>query len=243
MGLPVSCHCDAGGENAATERAIRLGREAGCHIHIAHVSTKEALELIRKAKESLRVSTSDSGFRLTCEATPHHIALTEEDARVLGDESWGRVNPSLRSEEDRRAIIEAILDGTIDAIATDHAPHSEADKAGGAPGFTGLETGFAVCLTELTGDSNTVDRRTIDLKRLSCLMSANPARILRFADRGRIAAGMRADMVIADTEVLRAVKPESFKSRGKNSPFTGRTLRGKILLTLHGGRVVYDERS
>jgi dihydroorotase len=254
LGIPVSCHCDAGGpeaeaakkagkgrdvwsrieENAATKRAIELGKKAGAHVHIAHVSTKEAAAMIREAKQTFP--------HLTCEATPHHIALTENDAHVLGDESYGRVNPSLRSEEDRLAIIKVILDGTIDAIATDHAPHSEADKAGGAPGFTGLETGFSVCFTELTGNDNTVKSNTIDLKRLSSLMSASPARILGLADRGRIATGLRADMVIVDTKFLWTVKPELFKSRGKNSPFTGRTLRGKILLTLHGGRVVYDER-
>jgi dihydroorotase len=265
LGIPVSCHCDAGGpeaeaakkagktrdvwsrieENVATKRAIELGKKAGAHVHIAHVSTKEAADMIREAREVLKKAIF-TDYSLTCEATPHHIALTAEDAHVLGDESYGRVNPSLRSEEDRRAVIAAIRDGTIDAIATDHAPHSEADKAGGAPGFTGLETSFAVCLTELTGEgpasknSNTVDRRTIDLKRLLCLMSANPARILGLNDRGRIAVGLRADLVVADTKAVWTVKSESFKSRGKNSPFTGRTLRGKILLTLHRGRVVFD---
>jgi dihydroorotase len=230
-------------ENAATKRAIELGKKVDAHVHIAHVSTKEAAAMIREARRSLGSAPYPSAFTLTCEATPHHIALTVEDAHALGTETWGRVNPSLRSEEDRRAVIEAILDGTIDAIATDHAPHSEADKAGGVPGFTGLETGFAVCFTELTGNDNTVKSNTIDLKRLSSLMSANPTRILGLADRGRIAAGLRADLVIADTNAVWTVESASFKSRGKNSPFKGRTLRGKILLTLHGGRVVYDERS
>lgn len=269
LGIPVSCHCDAGGpeaeaakkagkgrdvwsrieENVAVKRAIELGRKAGAPVHIAHVSTKESVNMIREAKRQLLTVDASSSYSLTCEATPHHIALTEDDAHALGDESYGRVNPSLRNEEDRRAIIEAILDGTIDAIATDHAPHSETDKAGGAPGFTGLETAFAVCFTCLTGEgsalenSNTVDRKAIDLKRLSFLMSANPARILGLNDRGRIAVGLRADLVIADTEALWIVKSESFKSHGKNSPFKGRMLRGKILLTLHGGRIVYDTRS
>jgi dihydroorotase len=268
LGIPVSCHCDAGGpeaeaakkagkgrdvwsrieENIATKRAIELGKKMGAHVHIAHVSTKEAADMIREAKKLLRTDKT-SNYSLSCEAAPHHIALTEEDAHALGDESYGRVNPMLRSEEDRRAVIAAIQDGTIDAIATDHAPHSEADKAGGAPGFTGLETGFAVCFTELTGEgsalenSNAVGRKTIDLKQLSFLMSANPARILGLSDRGRIAVGLRADLAVVDTESLWTVKSESFKSRGKNSPFNGRTLRGKILLTLHGGRVVYDTRS
>ncbi|GHV37827.1 dihydroorotase [Spirochaetia bacterium] len=276
LGIPVSCHCDAGGpeaeaakkagkgrdvwsrieENAATRRAIELGKKAGAHVHIAHVSTKEAAAMVREAKHSaengangmdgsVRCSASrSSAFTLTCEATPHHIALTKEDAHILGDESWGRVNPPLRSEEDRLAMIEAILDGTIDAIATDHAPHSETDKAAGVPGFTGLETGFAVCLSCLTGEGAAKDHQnTVDLKRLSFLMSANPARILGLHDRGRIAAGLRGDLVIADTEALWTVESALFKSRGKNSPFQGRALRGKILLTLHGGRVVFDGRS
>jgi dihydroorotase len=226
LGIPVSCHCDNGGsENAATQRAIGIGRQAGARVHIAHVSTREAAAMVREAK---------SGAALTCEATPHHIALTRDDAEALGAESWGRVNPSLRSEEDRRAIIAAILDGTVDAIATDHAPHAEADKAAGAPGFTGLETAFPVCYTVLTLPG------AIDLSRLSFLMSGNPARLLGFSDRGSITAGLRADLVIVDTDATGKVDPETFKSRGRNSPFAGRELRGRVLMTLRGGRTVYQ---
>jgi dihydroorotase len=254
LGVPVSCHCDAGGpeaeaaraageprsvwsrieENNAVRRAIELGKQAGCHIHIAHVSTGESAELIRRAKAS-----PAPPFTLTCEATPHHIACTEADAQTLGDEGRGRVNPPLREEADRRAIIEALRDGTIDAIATDHAPHSAADKDRGAPGFAGLETAFSVCLTGLTAG-----QETPDLRRLSSLMSAAPARILGLGGegplgRGRIAPGLRADLCIADIEAVRAVDPALFVSRGKNTPFAGRKLRGKILLTLHGGRIVF----
>jgi len=223
LGVPVSCHCDLGGENDATRRAIELGKKAGGHIHIAHVSTKEAADFIRLTKKSL---PADTGCVLTCEATPHHIGATEEDARRMGDATFGRVNPSLRSEADRQAIIAALHDGTIDAIATDHAPHSEADKAAGSPGFTGLETAFAVCHSHLAD---------IDLRRLSALMSANPARILGLQDRGRIAEGLRADLVIVDTEATWKVEPEQFKSRGKCSPFAGKELRGRVLMTLNGG--------
>jgi len=222
--VPVSCHCDLGGENSATRRAIELGKKVGGHIHIAHVSTKEAADFIRITKQSL---SANSGFTLTCEATPHHIGATEEDARRMGDKTFGRVNPSLRSEADRQAIIAALHDGTIDAIATDHAPHSEADKAAGSPGFTGLETAFAVCRSHLAD---------IDLRRLSALMSANPARILGLQDRGRIAEGLRAYLVMVDTEAAWKVEPEQFKSRGKCSPFAGKDLRGKVLMTLNGGR-------
>ncbi|MDR2758636.1 MAG: amidohydrolase family protein [Spirochaetaceae bacterium] len=263
LGLPVSCHCDAGGpeaeaarrsgaarevwsrieENHGSRRAIDLGRKAGCHIHIAHVSTKEAVDLIRAAKKTVKsgrggVDATPGSFFLTCEATPHHIALTEEAARRLGLESHGRVNPPLRTEEDRQALIAALLDGTIDAIATDHAPHTQAGKAGGAPGFTGLETAFGVCLTELVRENGSGG---MSLSQLSALMSGAPARILGLGkDRGRIAAGFRADFVIANINAARRVEAGFFKSRGNNSPFSGRELRGIILMTIRGGRVVFD---
>jgi dihydroorotase len=268
LGVPVSCHCDAGGpeaaaakaagepravwsrieENNAVRRAIELGEKAGCHIHIAHVSTRESAELIRKAK-----AAAAPPFTLSCEATPHHLACTEAEARVLGDESRGRVNPPLREEADRRVIIAALRDGTIDAIATDHAPHSAADKDRGAPGFTGLETAFSLCLTELVlGRSGSTG--LMDPRRLSSLMSAAPARILGLGEagplgrgqiakgqiaRGRFAPGLRADLFAADFEAAGTVDPARFKSRGKNSPFAGRELWGKILFTLHGGRMVF----
>jgi dihydroorotase len=231
LGLPISCHCDLGGENNATSRAIELGRKAGCHIHIAHVSTKEAVQMIREAKKHPAPS-----FTISCEAMPHHIALTEEDARKLGEKSRGRVNPSLRTEADRQALIEGLLDGTIDAIATDHAPHSESDKEKGAPGFTGLETAFSVCYTEL------VKVHGLSLQKLSFLMSANPARLIGFGNaglqgRGRLSLGFKADLVIIDPESSWTVNPDTVKSRGKNSPFNGRTLHGKILMTLREGKL------
>jgi len=248
LALPVSCHCDFGGpeaeaaksaggkraewsrieENFAVRRAIELGKKAGCHVHIAHVSTKEAVQIIREVKKS---SVSGNGFSLTCEATPHHIGATEEDAERMGAETYGRVNPPLRLTADCEALIAALGDGTIDAIATDHAPHSDNDKSAGMPGFTGLETAFAVSLSYLTP--------TIELQRLSALMSANPARILGHKDRGRVAKGLRADLVIADTGANWKVEPERFKSRGKCSPFAGRTLRGKIIMTLNAGKIVF----
>jgi dihydroorotase len=228
LGLPISCHCDAGGENAAVERTITLGRQVGCHIHIAHVSTMETVDLIRKAK----ACSLGSGFHITCEATPHHIALTEDDAFLLGKDSFGRVNPPLRTEKDRKALISGIVDGTIDAIATDHAPHTEKDKLGGAPGFTGLETSFAVCYTEL------VRKGYITLQRLSSLMSASPARMLGLNDRGLISKGFRADLVVVDAKKVWTVKSALFKSKGKNTPFEGRTLTGKVLMMVGNEKFV-----
>jgi dihydroorotase len=271
IGVPISCHCDFGGEEAeaakrqgeprsvwsrieennAVRRAIELGKTAGCHIHIAHVSTKEAVETIRRAKAGIRAAGQGAdnggpehdghhaGFLLSCEAMPHNIALTEERARELGDESFGRVNPPLRAEEDRQAVIAGLLDGTIDAVATDHAPHTMEDKASGAPGFSGLETAFAACYTEL------VKSRRMDLSRLSSLMSAVPARLLGFGaagprGRGRLEAGFRGDLVIVDPRAVWKVDPELFKTRGKNSAFAGLELWGKALMTLRGGRIVFE---
>jgi dihydroorotase len=198
------------------------------------VSTKEAIALIRAAKADAAKAGDHAGFSLTCEVTPHHITLTSAAAKALGAESYGTVNPPLRSSADRQAVIGAILDGTIDAIATDHAPHSETDKRTGAPGFSGLETAFSACLTELVLEGG------ISLSRLLSLMSAEPARIIGLHDRGRIAPGLRADFFIADTSVFQHVNPAAFKSKGKNSPFAGKELRGKIFMTIHNGRVVYE---
>lgn len=252
LGVPVSCHCDFGGadaeaskkagnaraawsrieENYAVRRVIELGKKAGCRIHIAHVSTAEAAGMIREEKSK----PAANGFSLSCEATPHHFGATEDDALFMGDESCGRVNPPLRSEGDRRALVAAARDGTIDAVATDHAPHSGNDKAAGAPGFTGLETAFAASVTYLA------DNVTADMQLISRLMSGNPAQILGLNDRGRIAQGMRADLVIADTAAKRKVNPEQWRSRGKCSPFNGKALRGKILMTLNAGKFVFDGR-
>jgi len=233
IGIPVSCHCDLGGdENNAVRRVIELGKKADCRIHIAHVSTKSALQTICEAKQEFKAG----GFALTCEAMPHHLCLTEEDADKLGAKTWGRVNPPLRSEGDRQALIQALKDGTVDAIATDHAPHSAADKEAGAPGFSGFETAFAALYTEL------VRGGAIGLKRLSSLLSANPARLLGFGSspkRGLLLPGCAADLAIVDTEAVWVVEPEKFFSRGKNSPFAGRQLYGKIVMTLHKGKVVF----
>jgi dihydroorotase len=249
LGIPVSCHCDAGGpeadaakaagkprecwsrieENHATRRVIALGRQTHGHVHIAHVSTKESVDLIRKVK-----AQQEPALTLTAEASPHHLCLTQEAAHTLGDATWGRVNPPLRTEADRQALIQGILDGTIDAIATDHAPHTEADKVQGAPGFTGLETSFALCHTEL------VSKGRLSLSGLSSLMSASPARILGLTDRGRIAPEFRGDLMVVDTEAVWRVTMSRFRSRGKNSPVTGLVCTGKVLMTIQQGRVVFE---
>ncbi|GHV86610.1 hypothetical protein AGMMS50230_22180 [Spirochaetia bacterium] len=242
-GLAVSCHCDLNGENAAVNRAIEFAEQSGARLHIAHVSTKEAAEAVRRAKKR--------GLAVSCEVTPHHLALTEKDAETLETETHGKVSPPLRSEEDRRAIIAAIADGTVDAIATDHAPHTRADKQNGAPGFTGLETAFAVCYSVLAAASfpgQAAGASLIDLSKLSSLMSAAPARLLGLgsnadnvsAARGLVLPGFRADFCLVNTTAKWMVQPAAFMSRGKNSPFAGKELQGSIVMTIRGGSIVFD---
>ncbi|MDR2468604.1 MAG: amidohydrolase family protein, partial [Spirochaetaceae bacterium] len=185
--IPVSCHCDIDGEATAVQRALRFGRESHCHLHIAHVSTRKACELIRKAKQSA------NGFNVSVEATPHHIALNAADAEHLGASTFGKVAPPLRNEDDRRAVIEALQDGTIDAIATDHAPHTRTDKEKNAPGFIGLETAFSVVNTILQNEGLT-------LSDISRLLSSGPAAILNLHDRGVLEPGKRAHLVVLDAE-------------------------------------------
>lgn len=265
LGIPVSYHCDWGGaeaetaktagkprsvwsrieENRATERVLAIAAECGIHIHIAHVSTKEALEMVRKARQKATLGLPQNrdpdsqnemrqqNFRVTCEVTPHHLACTEADADRLGAESFGRVNPPLRTTEDIAALIRGIQEGTIDAIATDHAPHTEADKKRGAPGFTGLETAFSVSHAAL------VEGNHCSLQKLSALMSYKPSRILGLTDRGMLAPWARADLVLVDLTAEQIVQKTDFKSRSANSPFIGQRLFGRILMTVHQGKIVY----
>ena len=248
IGIPVSCHCDFGGiEDQAVQRVIELGKNAGCHIHIAHVSTKESVDAIRQAKTQ--------GFSLSCEVMPHNLCLTVHTAAKLGKETFGKVNPSLQEHEDTEALKAGLVDGTIDAIATDHAPHTMEDKEKGAPGFSAFETAFSSCFTELVlgkdveNGSHLKASTILDIRQLSSFMSARPARLIGLgnkagssgiAGRGRLLPGYRADLTIIDTESYFNVEPQHFKSKGKNSPFTGLKLYGKVLMTLHRGRIVYE---
>jgi dihydroorotase len=240
-------------ENTATLRNIALAREAGCHIHIAHVSTAAALDAVRAAKDSIRDDEADyaadeadaaydsvvegvcyappprveQSFRVTCEVTPHHLALcgTEEPfIRAL-------VNPPLRSEDDRVVLLEGLRDGTVDVISTDHAPHTPDDKAAGAPGFTGLETAYAVCNTVLVAGGQ------LSAKRLSQLMSANPARILHL-NKGLLISGCDADLVLTDPEEKWTVDSSKFLSKGKATPFNGMTFTGRVRGLFIGGKKI-----
>ncbi len=253
-GLLVSCHCDLGSEAEAVRRALSLAKEAGAPVHIAHVSTRESVEAVRAAKRQAALGLRP---RVSAEATPHHLALTDADAKRLGLSSFGRVHPPLASEADREALIDALYEGTIDVIATDHAPHTKAAKEAGAPGFIGLESAFAVCHTllcepegatedkaeELAGRLKTGlyrAKKRFSLSALSALMSAVPARVLGLKDRGLLRVDLRADFALIDLDAVWTVDERFFLSRSSNSPFIGRRLRGRVTATIHGGRVVYD---
>ena len=208
-------------------RDIMLARETDAQIHIAHISTKAAIDAVRKAKSE--------GVNVTCEVAPHHFTLT--DTAVEGYDTNTKMAPPLRSEEHQRAILDAIRDGTIDAIATDHAPHHADEKAleyDRAPfGITGLEAAVGLAFTEL------VHKGVIDLVRLVEMCSANPARILKLEGRGTLKPGSHADVTILDPTLEWTYRNADSRSKSRNSPFDGRSFTGAAVATIVGGKIVY----
>lgn len=208
------------------ERDIRLARETGCRLHICHVSTGESVDLVRRAKAE--------GLPVTCETGAHYLAFCDAD---LQEEGRFKMNPPLRSAADREALLAGIADGTIDCIASDHAPHSAEEKARGleksAMGVTGLEVSLPAAYTYA------VLSRRISLPQLVRLMADNPRRIFGIA--GGLNPGDRADVAIVDFDREFKVDSSSFLSMGKATPFDGLTLRGKVLFTVAAGEVVYEE--
>ena len=220
-------------EDTATQRNIQLAHQAGCHVHLSHVSTAGAMEAIRAAKAK--------GYSVTSEVTPHHLGLS-----VSGGDPALRhiVNPPLRSEADRQALIRALLDGTADCISTDHAPHTAQDKASGAPGFSGLETAYGVCNSVLVqGINGAAGGKTLSASRLSRLMAANPARILGLNQgaepRGLLQPGFVADLALCNPAAHWKVRGADFASKGKYTPLEGATLTGQVAATYHRGREVF----
>ncbi|OGJ86895.1 MAG: dihydroorotase [Candidatus Raymondbacteria bacterium RifOxyA12_full_50_37] len=215
-------------EEIMVARDIMIARDTGARIHIAHVSTKGAVELIRAAKKDK--------MRITAETAPHYFTLTDDI--IVNFNPNHKMNPPLRNKEDVEAIIKALADGTIDAIATDHAPHTIDDKDmefDQTPnGVVGLETSVGVTLTHL------VHKKKITIERMVELMSVNPAAILKI-DHGQIAQGKRADITIIDPSKPWTVDSKKFRSLGKNTPFEGMKLRGKAVVTIVNGNVVYEE--
>lgn len=214
-------------EDIDAVRDVILAEATGAYVHIAHVSTKGAVEAVRRAK--------NEGLNVTCEVTPHHFTLT--DRAVEGYDTNTKMAPPLRSEEHLAAIIEGLRDGTIDAIATDHAPHHADEKAleyDRAPmGITGLETAIGLAFNEL------VHKGVIGLARLVELCSTNPAKIFKLAGRGTLAPGSIADVTIIDPDLRWTYKTSESRSKSRNSPFNGWEFVGAPVVTIVGGRIVY----
>ena len=207
------------------ERDIRLAGETGCEAHVCHVSTKESVQLVREAKRR--------GVHVTCETGPHYMLLTDAD---LQEDGRFKMNPPLRSEADRAALIEGIKDGTVDMIATDHAPHSAEEKSRGleksAMGVVGLECAFPVLYTGL------VEKGIITLEKLIELMSTAPARRFNIPG-GEIKVGETADLAVFDTDEEYTIDPAEFASMGRATPFEGWKVKGKCLMTVCAGRTVW----
>jgi len=207
------------------KRDLDLVRETGCRYHVCHVSTKESVELIRRAKAE--------GLPVSCETAPHYLVLCDEDLR---EDGAFKMNPPLRSSEDRAALIEGIRGGTIDLIATDHAPHSVEEKSGGLEGslmgVVGLETAFPVLYTRL------VKTGLITLQRLVELMSAVPRRLFRLGG-GEIRPGSAADLTVLDLSKSYRIDPDTFLSKGRATPFAGMQVYGECVLTIAGGEIVW----
>ena len=204
-------------ENIETVRNLHLSEYYGTRLHMCHVSTREAIAAIGDAKRR--------GVPVTCEVTPHHLWFADTDYRV---------NPPIRQPEDVQALVEAIRTGVVDAIATDHAPHSAEDKANGAAGMIGLETAFGVCYTKLCREQG------LDLYYLEALMSRFPAAILGLAGKGAVQVGMDADLTLVELDTPYVVDASAMYSRSHNTPFDGATLYGRVDLTIRGGRVTYQ---
>lgn len=206
------------------ERDIELVKETGCAYHVCHISTKESVELIRKAKSE--------GVNISCETGPHYLVLNDMD---LQEEGRFKMNPPIRDESDRLALVEGIKDGTIEFIATDHAPHTEEEKSKGLKnslmGVVGLETAFPIVYTEL------VRKGIITLEKAMELLNGNA--IERFGIGSEIAAGKPADLTVFDLDEEYVIDPKDFLSKGKSTPFTGRKVFGKCLMTMVNGEIVY----
>jgi dihydroorotase len=232
----------AAAEETAVARNIALAELTGAHLHVAHVSTAGTVELVRRAKER--------GVHVTAEVTPHHLALTDEAVMLAATESPGglaydtnaKVNPPLRPRADVDACIEGLADGTIDAIATDHAPHATEDKLCefdfAAFGISGAETALALCLS-------LVHEGKLHLSTLIYKLTAGPVEALGLARSvpglGSLAEGAPGDVLVFDPEAEWVVDPERFISKGKNTPLAGRTLKGRVVATVYGGQPVFIE--
>ena len=208
------------------KRDVELAQQEGCRYHVCHISTKESVAIIREAKQRCN--------HISCETAPHYLVLCDAD---LKEEGRFKMNPPLRASEDRAALIEGIKDGTIEVIATDHAPHTAEEKSrglkGSMMGIVGIETSFAICYTHL------VRKGVITIEKLIALMSENPRRIFRLG--GALRVGERADIAVYDITKPYTIDTAEFLSMGKATPFEGEQVYGKCVLTLFNGEKVWTE--
>ncbi len=223
-GIPSVC------EAVHIARDVLLAEAAGCHYHVCHISTKESVRTVRDAKKA--------GIHVTAEVTPHHLLLSEMDIKEF-DTNF-KMNPPLRGEDDKAALLDGLLDGTIDFIATDHAPHSEEEKSQNirlAPfGIVGLETAFPLLYTYL------VKKGAMTLKQLIDFLTIKPAQAFKL-NSGKIQIGMPADLVLINLEEEQVINPETFISKGKNTPFAGVSCQGWPVMTIVEGKVVWQKGS
>jgi dihydroorotase len=227
LGLPGM---PAAAEESMVARDIALAETTGARLHIAHLSTVGSVELVQTAKRK--------GIRVTAEATPHHLTLTEE--KVMGYDTNAKVNPPLRTQRDIDALIQGLKDNTIDAIATDHAPHTEVEKL---CEFAYAPFGISILETALGMLMRLVQEGKIDINLLVSKMTWGPARIIgdKFGKLGTLATGSPADVVLIDPNKEWVVDTRTFASKGKNTPLSGVKLKGKVVMTLYQGKMVYKE--
>ena len=220
-GIPSVC------ESVQIARDVLLAEAAGCHYHVCHISTKESVRAVRDAKRA--------GIKVTAEVTPHHLILCDED--IPGMDSNYKMNPPLRGSLDREALIEGLLDGTIDFIATDHAPHTSEEKAEGmalAPfGIVGLETAFPLLYTHF------VEKGILTIGQLVNLLTVKPAQSFGLENVGTLKVGSAADLVVLDIESEEKINPDEFLSKGRNTPFGGWTCKGWPVTTIVDGKVAW----
>lgn len=214
-------------ETVVIARDIELARYLKTKMHFQHVSARRSVELIRRAKKE--------GVAITAEVTPHHFSLTDEEVKSFDPNT--KVNPPLRTADDVAALKDGLKDGTLDCIATDHAPHTKEDKEVGfdlaPPGMIGFETAFSLAVTEL------VLPGTLTWPQLAEKMSSAPARVVGLVKKGRIAEGYDGDITLIDPKKMWEVKREDFVSKSQNSPFVGRKLQGAVEATVYAGKIVY----
>ena len=213
LNFKVLTHCQP--EYEIVNRDLKLLKEVGGNLHICHISLKDTLEEIKKYK--------NEGFKFTCEVGPHHIFGYGLDYKV---------NPSFAEEEDMKYLIQGIKDGYIDMIGTDHAPHTEEDKKNGSPGISNIEVAFQMV-------NKVFDENGINLNKLSEMMSCNPAKLLGLK-QGLIEEGLKADLVLVDERYEETIDTNKFISKGKNNPFNGQKVKGKVLMTIKEGKIMYD---